>query len=557
MAADGSSTITAADAGSGAAPDPFAADIERAAKSAFAASTKAMDEYQQRLKAEGPKLDARGATMQQLIDTMPARADIALPKGPRDTSAAQPKAPEPDPIQGFGSFASILGIIGSAVLKQPISTALNASAAAMKARNAQDWAAYEAHYREWKDQTDLAFKQAAWEQNHFNDALELMKTDQAAGLAKFSALATLTNNDAARIALESGDPKMMGEYAGSLARLSEAMNTQAIRVQELKVRQDYYDWLKSGGKMGSSLGAMRAHVAQLRAQAEALPPGDPQRVEIEASADRLDKEIGDEQAKSDQPVEQTPAQRTATAAMVASGMPISQAVPGWGKAATAARTQAKNDAIELIKKQNPGIDDAAAGEVYANRQIEYAAGKSSETQLTKMLGATKQAVDQLDFNIDKAKEEMAKLKSSDLSPIINAIARGEAKWTGDPAYSGLFFYMNAVANESARILSGGQASAAQLHVGAMEEAQKWASINMTPASFNEVADSMKAEGAERLRTFNGAIKYQREQRGGGGGVSGGSGAAPPAPDKFTVGTVYTDAKGNKAKYLGGGKWESQ
>jgi hypothetical protein len=34
-------------------------------------------------------------------------------------------------------------------------------------------------------------------------------------------------------------------------------------------------------------------------------------------------------------------------------------------------------------------------------------------------------------------------------------------------------------------------------------------------------------------------------------------AAPqqPAPDKFTVGRVYQDARGNKATYLGDGKWQ--
>ena len=28
------------------------------------------------------------------------------------------------------------------------------------------------------------------------------------------------------------------------------------------------------------------------------------------------------------------------------------------------------------------------------------------------------------------------------------------------------------------------------------------------------------------------------------------------PDKFTTGKIYTDKSGNRAKYLGGGKWET-
>lgn len=204
--------------------------------------------------------------------------------------------------------------------------------------------------------------------------------------------------------------------------------------------------------------------------------------------------------------EKTPAQRKATAAMVAAGMPLSQAVPGMGTAAVQERNEARNDAIEQIK-QETGMSDAQAGEELANRNIGFAAGKRSTSQLTTMLGATRQAVDQLDFNVKKVSDEMAKLPSSDLSPVINAIARGGSKWTGDPAYSALFFYMHAAAMESARILQGGQASIAQLHQGAADEARKWADANFTtPAAWNQgVAPAMHAEGAERIKTYQRAI----------------------------------------------------
>ena len=36
--------------------------------------------------------------------------------------------------------------------------------------------------------------------------------------------------------------------------------------------------------------------------------------------------------------------------------------------------------------------------------------------------------------------------------------------------------------------------------------------------------------------------------------AGGQGAAP-AGDKYEAGKVYVDAKGNKAKYAGNGKWD--
>src|SRR6185369_6126978 len=221
--------------------------------------------------------------------------------------------------------------------------------------------------------------------------------------------------------------------------------------------------------------------------------------------------------------DQTPEQRAATAAMVRTGVPLSQAVPGWGTLGTLERRQARNDAIQQIMTEE-NLSPQEAGIKLANNEIDYLAGRRSITQLNTMLGSTRPAVEQLDFNIRKATEEMDKLPSSDLSPIINAIARGAEKWTGDPAYSSLFFYMNAAAMESARIIQGGQASIAQLHQGAAEEARNWANVNMTPASWKQgVAPAMLAEGQNRIETFEKAKKAQKV------GVSGGTKATEPAP----------------------------
>lgn len=206
-----------------------------------------------------------------------------------------------------------------------------------------------------------------------------------------------------------------------------------------------------------------------------------------------------------------PADMASAAASVATGMPLTQVVPGYGRQVAGRREQVRVEAINQIKAQNPGMTDTQAGQEYANRTIDYVAGKRSVGQLNTMLGATRQAVDQLDFNVKKVTEEMAKLKSSDLSPIFNAIIRQEEKWTGDPAYSSLYYYMSAAAMESARILQGGQASVAQLHAGAAAEAKKWADANFTtPKQWSEgVAPAMVAEGRERLKTYERAISSQR------------------------------------------------
>jgi hypothetical protein len=239
-----------------------------------------------------------------------------------------------------------------------------------------------------------------------------------------------------------------------------------------------------------------------------------------------------------------PEQLKSVGSIIKTGVPLNIAVPGYGDNAVKKRTAGQMEAIRQIREDNPGMSAEQAGVEYANKTIEYSSGKASSGQLTKMLGATKQAVGQLDFNIDKAREEIKKLPSSDLSPAINAIARGVEKWTGDPAYASTYFYMHAVAMESARILAGGQASIAQLNASAAEEAKKWISMGMTtPAMLEEVGKAMKAEGQNRIETFNVAIGGQKlGQKAGDSKPPGAThGGVNPATGKME----YFDDKGNK------------
>lgn len=235
-----------------------------------------------------------------------------------------------------------------------------------------------------------------------------------------------------------------------------------------------------------------------------------QRTQEKIAQDRLDAYLKGQSAKSAQEVPVTNDELVSRGAMIKSGMPMSQVIPGYGAAYSKQRTLAQKEALRQIKEENQGMSDQEAGSELARRQIDYVSGKRSIGQLTTMKGATLQAVDQLKYNVDQATGIMKNMQGSDLSPIINAIVRGQQKWTGDPKYSALFFYMNGVANESARIMSGGQASVAQLHEGAREEAMKWANMNMTPKQFIEgVAPAIIKEGEYRVKTYDSAIGTQR------------------------------------------------
>ena len=219
------------------------------------------------------------------------------------------------------------------------------------------------------------------------------------------------------------------------------------------------------------------------------------------------------------------------AAQAATGQPLSQVVPGYGQAAASKRELVRQEAIKQIIAENPTFSQADAGRELARRSTEFIAGRRSVVLLTTMLGTTRQAVKQLDFNVAKAKELMHGMTSSDLSPIINEVIRGAERWTGDPKYASLFFYMHATAMESARILSSATASVAQLHAKAAEEAEKWANINLTPAMFDEVAQAMRDEGHFRIKSYTDAI---REQSIGGGTPAQASQYQGPKPNPNTA-----------------------
>lgn len=215
---------------------------------------------------------------------------------------------------------------------------------------------------------------------------------------------------------------------------------------------------------------------------------------------------------------------------VLAGMPLSQVMPGYSGKTIAAREQMKKDAAKTLMQQNPGMTEQEAGAELARRTTDFLAGKSTVAQLTKQGSTIENAVGQLDFNATKAAEEMKKLPSAPI-PVLNAIARGAEKWSGDPAYTTLFFYMNAALMESAKITSGGTGSIQQLHEGAAKVAREMADVGVTtPQQWNGLVKAMKSEGAERMRLQDAAIAKAR----GHPAVGGGAAAKPHPQDSEAV-----------------------
>jgi len=398
-------------------------------------------------------------------------------------------APEPkDPMKAFASPAMTLALIASAFTKTPLTASFNAMAAGMQAIQKGNVDEFNQAHDIWKANTDYAFKRSEWEFKHLNAIFENKKLTMTEKSAQTLMQLTANKDVAGQRILEAQGYE---EFAKFNIQRADIM-------QRTRERRDEFD---------ERLQVMRDSIEERRQAAG----------------------LGGTMGRS-------PEQKDAAAAQAATGMPLNQIIPGYGARAVTARQEAREAAIEQIRAETPNMTYAEAGRELAKRSVEFQMGKTSATQLNTMLGATRQAVKQLDFNIDKAQEELKKLPSSDLSPLFNALARNVEYWTGDPAYSSAYFYMKAVSNESARILGGGQASRAQLAEGARKDAEAWASLGMTPAMFGSVAKAMHDEGIARVKTFEDAIEAQ---------TPGGNPRSPSQGSKEQPFAVTTPAEAQK------------
>lgn len=104
--------------------------------------------------------------------------------------------PENDPLKSFGSWASAVGVLGSLLTRRPLSSALNASAAAMNAQRSNDLAAYKEAHAAWKENTELAMKQSEYELKVYDDIYKRAGLSHNEKMAEISAAAAANKDEA-------------------------------------------------------------------------------------------------------------------------------------------------------------------------------------------------------------------------------------------------------------------------------------------------------------------------------------------------------------------------
>ena len=121
------------------------------------------------------------------------------------------------PMEQFGSVGSVFAMAASMFTRTPMTSALNAGAAAMNAIREHDEKGYESAYKAWLDNTNLAIKRFDMEHTMLADADKLMHTDMQAWAAKRLGIASHFENTTAMTMLQNGMyPELLQMEAAAL-----------------------------------------------------------------------------------------------------------------------------------------------------------------------------------------------------------------------------------------------------------------------------------------------------------------------------------------------------
>jgi hypothetical protein len=136
-----------------------------------------------------------------------------------------------NPMEAFGSFASVFAILASSFTRAPMANALNGAAAAMNAIKANDDKGYQRGYEAYKSNAELAMKRQQMQHEQYQDALELMKVDATIGQARMTATAARFGDEIVLRELQNG-------FNPAIEKLIEDRSNNALRMAEVLPRME-------------------------------------------------------------------------------------------------------------------------------------------------------------------------------------------------------------------------------------------------------------------------------------------------------------------------------
>jgi hypothetical protein len=144
------------------------------------------------------------------------------------------------PMEQFGSVGFIFAMAASAFTRTPMTSALNAGAAAMTAIQQGDEKAYEHAYKAWKDNSDLAIRRFDMEHRLYEDADKLMTTDMNLWKQKTLQIAAQFDDHKKIAMLQNGMDSEVLKSRESLIKSAAEVRKEQQRFEEYNTKKDLY-----------------------------------------------------------------------------------------------------------------------------------------------------------------------------------------------------------------------------------------------------------------------------------------------------------------------------
>jgi hypothetical protein len=382
-------------------------------------------------------------------------ANIKPPAKPKQEKL--PDAPDTqmqDPIKAMGSVGSLIAILGSLKTRAPMTSALNAAAASMKAYHQGDMEAAQLEREKWKDNFEKALKSNQEEMQQYTAALQESQFDITRAQAKLRTIAAQQQNNSMLAAVEAGDYQAQEKIiAGGI----------------------------SAGQKGAEL-----YSKHQEKQAQ---------LEQNAILKRMAMGSGKE-------LTQDTVDYYATQSL--NGDNSWQVGLARGKAGQQLIQAVKDRIPQMAKELGMRPTDAIAN------KAELGGLTSALRDREKYVAAGNQFISNFNSQADLVEKYLAPGAAGG-TPIINKwIQAGRQQIAGDPDVTALDTAIRGLAREHQRIVTG-VTSNAQLHVSAQETADQLLNKDMTPEQVRSTLKVMREEATNALAAGKGEVDALKGQ----------------------------------------------
>jgi hypothetical protein len=149
----------------------------------------------------------------------------------------QEEGPKNDPrdlMQRMGGVATVIGILGGLLTKQPLMASLNAGGAAMEAYNKQDETAYRANVDQWKFHIETLQRMGQIQHDLIRDTLADEKLDSGEKMSRLQAMLSALGNERLAVSAQLGDQRALEQHRDQMAQADRQFTLQMRRLDEME-----------------------------------------------------------------------------------------------------------------------------------------------------------------------------------------------------------------------------------------------------------------------------------------------------------------------------------